>query len=50
MSQQIRFGVPIRYKSNWLHILLHGDSSMPDNINENIFKHVHEFIIDSKRF
>ena len=38
------------YCTPTLHILLHGDSSMPDNINENIFKHVHEFIIDSKRF
>ena len=38
------------YCTPTLHILLHGDSSMPDNTNENIFRHVHEFITDSKRF
>ena len=38
------------YCTPTLHVLLHGDSSMPVNTNENIFKHVHQFIMDSKRF
>ena len=38
------------YCTPTLHILLHRDSSMSDNTNGNIFRHVHEFITDSKRF
>ena len=38
------------YCTPTLHVLLHGDSSMPVNTNGNIFKHVHQFIMDSKRF
>ena len=38
------------YCTPTLHVLLHGNPSMPDNTNEDIFKHVQEFITDSKRF
>ena len=38
------------YCTPTLHVFLHGDPSMSEAINESIFKHVHDFIIDSKRF
>ena len=33
-----------------LQKLLNGDPSLSKAINEDIFKHVHEYILDSKRF
>ena len=33
-----------------LNLLLNGDPSLSKAINEDIFKHVHEYILDSKRF
>ena len=33
-----------------LHVHLQGDLSLSDSINESIFKNVHNFIIDCKRF
>ena len=33
-----------------LNLLLIGEPSLSKAINEDIFKHLHEYILDSKRF
>ena len=38
------------YCTPTLNVLLQGDPSLSDAINESIFQHVHNFITDSKRF
>ena len=38
------------YHTPTLNLLLNGDPSLAKEINEDIFKHVHEYILDSKRF
>ena len=38
------------YHTPTLNLLLNGDPSLSNAINEDIFEHVHEYILDSKRF
>ena len=38
------------YQTPTLDLLLNGDPSLSKAINEDIFKHEHEYILDSKRF
>ena len=38
------------YHTPTLNLLLNGDPSLSKAINAGIFKHVHEYILDSKRF